>query len=252
MRLALFLAAATTALCDSADDYYTRGKAKYDKGDYKGAIADDTKAIELRPGFAEAYAHRGSAKGARGDKNGAIADYTTAIQLKPDYASAYFLRSGLERAKGNLAVASAHCAKAIQLDSGFFTVLRCETEDKNAIRSAQAAAQNQTVSRSVQIQMSLTTRDQPAQGRIQVSIGDFTRPEAGLKADEGATLTLPEHHVFLLVQMVISPLPGRTAKPGSDIYLLDGKGTNRRVMLGPYQAGSALTHSLCPLKMGAQ
>jgi hypothetical protein len=97
--------------------------------------------------------------------------------------------------------------------------------DRLAEQQRQAVlAEKQALEHSIRVQMSLTTADQPAQGRISVSIGDFTRPSAELKPEQGTSLPLPEHNIFLLVQLAISPLPGRTARPGADIYLQDGKG----------------------------
>ena len=41
---------------------YNSGVDKYEQGDYQGAIADYTKAIEINPKFALAYFNRGLAK----------------------------------------------------------------------------------------------------------------------------------------------------------------------------------------------
>jgi tetratricopeptide (TPR) repeat protein len=76
--------------------YNNRGNARDDLGDKQGAIADYSKAIELKPDLAEAYSNRGNARSALGDKQGAIADYSKAIELKPDLAGAYNNR-GLAR-----------------------------------------------------------------------------------------------------------------------------------------------------------
>jgi len=62
--------------------YYTRGVAKSDTRDLDGAIADFTKAIEIKPDYEDAYNARGNAKRSKGDWDGAKADYTKAIQLK--------------------------------------------------------------------------------------------------------------------------------------------------------------------------
>ena len=56
---------------------------------YEKAIADYTKAIELRPDDASAYNNRGISFVALKNNEKAIADYTKAIKLKPDFASAY-------------------------------------------------------------------------------------------------------------------------------------------------------------------
>ena len=76
-------------MSQTAEDYYNRGNAKGNSQDYKGAIADYTKAIELNPNFAAAYNNRGNAKSDLQDYLGAIADCTKAIELNPNYAYAY-------------------------------------------------------------------------------------------------------------------------------------------------------------------
>ena len=85
------------------------------KGDLDGAIADYTKAIELKPDDAGAYNNRGNAKQTKGDLDGAIADYTKAIELKPDDAGAYCNRAAWRKAKGDLGGALADYNKAIEL-----------------------------------------------------------------------------------------------------------------------------------------
>ncbi|MCX8194900.1 MAG: tetratricopeptide repeat protein [Candidatus Micrarchaeota archaeon] len=58
--------------------YFNRGLSKAMGGDYKAAIEDYTKAIELNPNFAAAYSNRGSAKAKLGDTQGAKEDYEKA------------------------------------------------------------------------------------------------------------------------------------------------------------------------------
>lgn len=76
----------------SADTYFLWGNVKYELGDYVGAIADYTKAIELKPDYASAYYNRGNANGELGQHFAAISDFDIAIQLKPDLTEAYFNR----------------------------------------------------------------------------------------------------------------------------------------------------------------
>ncbi|RKU15827.1 hypothetical protein C6501_06610 [Candidatus Poribacteria bacterium] len=82
---------------DAANAYVNRGVAKADLEQYFAAIADFDIAIRLKPDDAEAYVNRGIAKLKTGDHVGAIADYTMAIRLKPDDALAYYTR-GLAKA----------------------------------------------------------------------------------------------------------------------------------------------------------
>ncbi len=50
--------------------------------DFKGAISDFTKSIELDPKNAEAYYNRAKVKVKLKDDEGAIADYTKSIRLR--------------------------------------------------------------------------------------------------------------------------------------------------------------------------
>src|SRR5215470_19403299 len=72
----------------SAVDYFNRGVVEKADGDFDGAIADYTRAIELDPKYAAAYSDRGNAKQAKGDLDGAIADCDHAIELDSKDATA--------------------------------------------------------------------------------------------------------------------------------------------------------------------
>jgi tetratricopeptide (TPR) repeat protein len=76
----------------TAADYLRSGNSKYELEDYRGAISDFTKAIEIRPQFAAAYNNRGNSKADLGDNRGAIVDYTKGIEFDPQYADAYYNR----------------------------------------------------------------------------------------------------------------------------------------------------------------
>ena len=69
---------------------YSSGQAKQKQGDYKGAIADFTKLLEINPQYARAYNERGIAKNGLKDYLGAIADFTKAIEIKSRDAYIYF------------------------------------------------------------------------------------------------------------------------------------------------------------------
>src|SRR5262249_54536636 len=102
----------------AAHDHFNRGSSLYQKGDFEGAIADFTKAIEIssRPGdrgrtddwwgkigpatsfdkvrvldplAAAAYANRGLARYRLRDYEGAIADCDRAIAINPRLPNAY-------------------------------------------------------------------------------------------------------------------------------------------------------------------
>ena len=71
----------------SAESYYFWGCTKHVLGNYKGAVADYDKAIQLKPDYAKAYHNRGYTKVTLGQYSAAIADFDKAIQLKPDLAT---------------------------------------------------------------------------------------------------------------------------------------------------------------------
>jgi tetratricopeptide (TPR) repeat protein len=118
--LALFLAMSQPAFCGEAADLLNRGVEKFHKGDLDGAIADYSKAIELKPNDALGYYNRGVARNAKGDRDGAIADYDKAIELNPKHAEAYYNRGNAKRDKTNgLDSAVMDFSKAIQLKPSF-------------------------------------------------------------------------------------------------------------------------------------
>ena len=63
--------------------FFIRGDQKYEAEDYKGAIKDYSKGLEIYPNNGNAYLQRGNAKEELKDYEGAIKDYEKAIQLNP-------------------------------------------------------------------------------------------------------------------------------------------------------------------------
>ena len=77
---------------NNANSFYKKGLKKYDQNDFKGAISNFTKAIEINSEYAEAYEERGKAKDALSDFEGAISDFTKAIKINPEYGDAFYNR----------------------------------------------------------------------------------------------------------------------------------------------------------------
>ncbi|MBW3638017.1 MAG: hypothetical protein KY445_16355, partial [Armatimonadetes bacterium] len=69
-----------------AEAFALRADAHYGAENWKGAVADYSRCIELDPRHAGAYAYRGVArKAASGDYDGLIADAEMAAKLDPEY-----------------------------------------------------------------------------------------------------------------------------------------------------------------------
>ena len=82
------------------ENYFISAQRKYGKKDYKGAMADYTRAIEIDPNFAQGYGGRGTVKHLQlKDYRGALADYNRAIQLRPDLAIVHNFRGDLKAEK---------------------------------------------------------------------------------------------------------------------------------------------------------
>ena len=69
--------------------YSNRAGAKFKAKDYKGAVADATKAIQLDPKLADAYVNRGMAKEMLRDMNGACEDWHKARELGSELGKNY-------------------------------------------------------------------------------------------------------------------------------------------------------------------
>ncbi|MBW4688450.1 MAG: tetratricopeptide repeat protein [Komarekiella atlantica HA4396-MV6] len=69
------------ATAPKADDFFIQAEDKYDKGDYQGAIADYTKAININPNLAQAYYRLGLTRSKSGDNQKAVEDLQKATEL---------------------------------------------------------------------------------------------------------------------------------------------------------------------------
>jgi len=104
---------------DYADAYYERG-LNNDLGDNRAAaLRDYNKAIELNPRFLEAYRTRAAIYLLDGKGDLAIADYTKIIELKPNGES-YYMRGNSYLEIGQDAKAIIDLTKSIQLDPSYY------------------------------------------------------------------------------------------------------------------------------------
>jgi tetratricopeptide (TPR) repeat protein len=82
----------TVSFCQttkSARALFKSGKSKADANDFRGAIDDFTKALELQPNDPVIYEQRGKVEHHLRDYQAAIEDFTKAIELDSSFAKAY-------------------------------------------------------------------------------------------------------------------------------------------------------------------
>jgi tetratricopeptide (TPR) repeat protein len=97
------------------------------KRDYRHAIADFNKSIEVDPKFSLAYSNRGAVYESQRKYDQAMADFGTAISLNPDLALAYYNRATIYEALGRRADAISEYRRALLKDPN-------DQDIKNALR----------------------------------------------------------------------------------------------------------------------
>jgi tetratricopeptide (TPR) repeat protein len=99
--------------------YYNRGNAYKNLRNYKQAIEDFGKVIDINPGDANAYYNRGHAYADLGNHGQAIEDYSRAIEIKPGFAEAYINRANAYNSLGNYRQAIEDCSRAIEIEPAY-------------------------------------------------------------------------------------------------------------------------------------
>jgi tetratricopeptide (TPR) repeat protein len=98
-----------------------RGLAKYNTGDYTGAVNDYDMAIRLEPTFSLAFNNRGNAKQSLGRYNDALQDYDQAVRLDPYYAAAYNGRGMVWQRLANYQKSVEDFANCLKLNPYYYT-----------------------------------------------------------------------------------------------------------------------------------
>ena len=117
LGLAVFAVMMACALlaAQTAADFAASGSKKHGKRDFDGAIADYTKAIELKPNDANAYNNRGTAYLDNKQPREALADFNQAIALDIAFVSAYYNRATARRALNDSAGAAQDSLLAMRM-----------------------------------------------------------------------------------------------------------------------------------------
>jgi tetratricopeptide (TPR) repeat protein len=100
---------------NNALNYFRRGHAYFQIGQYQSAIEDYSRAIELDPSDARVYNSRGVSYDKLRQFERAVEDYSRAIKLDPNYASPYYNRGNVWGRLGKRAQACIDMRKACEL-----------------------------------------------------------------------------------------------------------------------------------------
>jgi tetratricopeptide (TPR) repeat protein len=90
---------------NSAETWWLRGNAYWDKGDYDRALADYNQAIEVDANYAMAYLGRGNVYLRKGDYDGALEEYNQVIEILPEFIGTYNNMGVAYREKGQCELA---------------------------------------------------------------------------------------------------------------------------------------------------
>jgi tetratricopeptide (TPR) repeat protein len=104
---------------DYAEAYNNLGAALKDEGELDAAIESYTKALRFDPDLAEAHYNMGAALQGKDDLNAAMKSYGKALRIKPDYAEVHNNIGNLLQGKGDTDAAIESYARAIQFNPNY-------------------------------------------------------------------------------------------------------------------------------------
>jgi tetratricopeptide (TPR) repeat protein len=104
---------------DNANLYFRRGQSRQRTGDHGGAIADLDVAITIGPAKAVHYQARAGSYGALRNWSAVVADWSRSIEMLPRDAEAYFHRGNAYAEMGDYEHAKKDFEQALALDPGF-------------------------------------------------------------------------------------------------------------------------------------
>ncbi|MBR8839385.1 MAG: serine protease [Stigonema ocellatum SAG 48.90 = DSM 106950] len=162
-----------------ADDFLIQGRGKYDKGDFKGAIANYTDAIRLNPNYATAYNNRGLAFAQLGDTQKAIGDYNQALRIDPQLALAYYNRGSVQAQLGDKQKAIGDYNQALRIDPKLAIVYNSRGLARAELGDTQGAIGDYNQALHIDSKLALAYNNRGAAraqlGEKQEAIGDYNQ-----------------------------------------------------------------------------
>lgn len=132
----------TSAFGQTATEYYESGLENYKNENYRAAMKDLNRAIQLNPNYAEAFFVRGNVNYGRFNQNltGAKYDYTKTVELDPQFSKAYYNRGLVNMGLEKYAEAIQDFTKVIAIDPGFVKAYQIRGQAKKLIGDKEGAA----------------------------------------------------------------------------------------------------------------
>jgi protein O-mannosyl-transferase len=122
--------------------YNNRGVAYADLENYKLALSDYDKAIDIDPKHVEAYNNRGVTKAALKDFTGAKKDYNKAIEIRPSYPDAYYNRGNTFKDLDNALSAIKDYTKVLSLNPNHIGALNNRGLERRVVKDYKGALED--------------------------------------------------------------------------------------------------------------
>ena len=122
-----------------ARDHWVRGNSCFAQGDFKAALHDFDRALEIHSEYAEAWNNRGATHLALGNHARALADFGRAAEMNPRYAEAYNNCGFLRQTTGDHAGALADFDRAIEIRPGYAEALSNRGAARHALEDFEGA-----------------------------------------------------------------------------------------------------------------
>jgi tetratricopeptide (TPR) repeat protein len=118
---------------DYTEAYNNRANSYFDLEEFDKAISDYTSLIKFIPGNYYAYFNRANAYSQLFKYDSAVVDYTKAIELKPDFANAYYNRGNKYYGMSMYKEAIEDWKKVIKLDPAYESALQSKIDDAKSL-----------------------------------------------------------------------------------------------------------------------
>tara|TARA_B100001057_G_C22849907_1_gene950570 strand:+ start:112 stop:3132 length:3021 start_codon:yes stop_codon:yes gene_type:complete len=122
-----------------ANEWFNSGYAKYNSKDYKGAIEDFNRAVEIKSNDFMLYKWRGFSKTNIGDYKGSIEDFNKAIEIESNDFNLYFWRGASKSSIKDYEGAINDYDKAIKIKPNKFEIYRRRGYIKSSIKDYKGA-----------------------------------------------------------------------------------------------------------------